>query len=76
MAQEVAVILRLVFPDNQRKEYEFDVPLTLDELPSGFWRETDGHLAGVYEREGHTRTYVFREKMTRRQAWEHGIRCL
>jgi len=76
MGQEVAVILRLVFPSNQRKEYEFDVPLTVDELPSMFWRETDDHIAGVFEREGQTRTYVFREKMTRRLAWAQGIKCL
>jgi hypothetical protein len=76
MAEEVAVILRLVYPDGQRKEYEFDVPLTRGELPSEFWRETDDHLAGVYQREEETLTYVFREKMSRREAWSRSIRCL
>jgi hypothetical protein len=72
---EVSTKVRLVFPDNLRKEFEFFVPLSLDALPTLLWKETDDHVAGIFEREGDTRDYILLERTTRQQASARGIKC-
>ena len=73
MNLEVRSIITLVFPRNERKEYEFDVPLTIDQLPDELWKETDDHVAGVYKRQNNSRKYELSERMTRDEAAARGI---
>lgn len=75
-AHEVAVIVKLVFPDKRRPEYEFDVPVSREDLPQQFWRETDDHLRAIYRRVGATLNYEFEAEMSRREAVNAGIPIL
>ncbi len=75
MAEEVATIVRLVFPEGIRRGFEFGIPLKKCELPSAFWKETDDHLAGLYIRVRDTNIYKFTRRITKEHALSEGILC-
>jgi hypothetical protein len=70
---EVATIITLRFPDNERSECDRDVPLREVELHQRLWINAGEHVAGIFRRVGQTKTYELESRATRQEAQQQGI---
>ena len=72
---EVASIITLRFPNNERAECDRDLPLTEEMLPAEVWLETGDHVAGIFRRRGNEKVYELTERVSREEALKRGIDC-